>query len=237
MIRPKQAVAIMVLSCGFVCLGQEQQSGASAVAVRMTVIKGMPFSANAVTESTQTLADGNRIIRKNSVRVARDSEGRTRREQKLPRTDLSIIWIQDPVAGSSYVLDTRSASARVVPIQALDGSEAPPVTAGSNTESMGTQFIEGFLAEGTRLKQTISAEKAASERPLEIISETWYSPQLEIILRNKTIDPRVGVVDYKITEIQLGEPARSLFEVPKDYTVTQEPLVPRTLVIEKSKDN
>src|SRR5262245_14681934 len=42
-------------------------------------VKGAPYAAEAVTESTQTLIDGNRIQRKSSASVFRDSEGRTRR--------------------------------------------------------------------------------------------------------------------------------------------------------------
>jgi hypothetical protein len=43
---------------------------------------------------------------------------------------------------------------------------------------------------------------------------------------NKTIDPRVGETVYKLTQIQRGEPHRSLFEVPEGYTV-RELLEPR----------
>src|SRR5437870_8812925 len=47
------------------------------------VVKGAPYSAQAVTESLQTLADGNRIVHKNTAQVYRDSEGRTRRDQTV----------------------------------------------------------------------------------------------------------------------------------------------------------
>src|SRR5689334_453011 len=47
------------------------------------VVKDAPYSADVITETTQTLPDGNRIHQTNSARVYRDSEGRTRREQSL----------------------------------------------------------------------------------------------------------------------------------------------------------
>ena len=53
----------------------------SRMAVEARVTPGKPYSAEAVTESTQVLADGNRIVRKSTTRMYRDSEGRTRREQ------------------------------------------------------------------------------------------------------------------------------------------------------------
>src|ERR1700682_6113902 len=47
------------------------------------LVKGAPYSAQAVTEVTQILSDGNRIVNTNSAAVYRDGEGRTRREQTL----------------------------------------------------------------------------------------------------------------------------------------------------------
>lgn len=84
------------------------------------LVKGAPYSAQAVTETTQTLGDGNRIVNKSVAALYRDSEGRTRREQTLrsigpfatageqPQT----IFINDPVAGVNYALDSRSMVAR-----------------------------------------------------------------------------------------------------------------------------
>ena len=43
-------------------------------------VKGLPFSAEAVSESVQTLADGNKIARKWTTKIYRSSDGRTRRE-------------------------------------------------------------------------------------------------------------------------------------------------------------
>src|SRR5262249_44159034 len=47
------------------------------------VVKGAPYSGESVTETVQTLADGNRIVNKITTQVYRDSEGRTRRDQTL----------------------------------------------------------------------------------------------------------------------------------------------------------
>ena len=44
------------------------------------VVKHAPYSAQTVTETTQTLADGNRIVQRTEGAVYRDGEGRTRRE-------------------------------------------------------------------------------------------------------------------------------------------------------------
>ena len=83
------------------------------------VVKGAPYSAEAVTETIQTLGDGNRIINRNTSMLYRDSEGRTRREQSLKGLGifgtgdqaLQTIFINDPVAGVTYSLDSRSHTA------------------------------------------------------------------------------------------------------------------------------
>src|SRR5205085_4569930 len=84
------------------------------------VVKGAPYSGEAVTESNQTLADGNRITHKSTALVYRDSEGRTRREQTLNNIGPfatsgdapTMIFINDPVAGANYTLDPRTKTAR-----------------------------------------------------------------------------------------------------------------------------
>jgi hypothetical protein len=76
------------------------------------VVKNAPFSADVTTETTVTLADGNHIRQTSSLRLYRDSEGRTRREQSLNsvgglvnNTNLpSVVFINDPVAGVNYAL-------------------------------------------------------------------------------------------------------------------------------------
>jgi len=82
-------------------------------------VMGAPYSAQAVTESTQVLADGNRITHKASSSIARDSMGRTRREETLnfvgPWTvdgqPSPIVTINDPVAGVRYHVETGSKTA------------------------------------------------------------------------------------------------------------------------------
>jgi hypothetical protein len=253
------------------------------------LVKGAPYSAQAVTESTQTLADGNRIVNKSTSSVYRDSEGRTRREQTVhligpfaagedaPQT----VFISDPVAGVSYTFDSRSRTARKMPpmrfkfsttadgasgeVQsgnfvfervpepgtAMRGVPPPegvasqiftykvPGPGGSGgdvmitreggrrdnvvTESLGKQFIEGLEAEGTRNTVTIPAGEIGNERPIQIINERWYSPELQTIVMTRHSDPRFGETVYRLTNISRSEPARSLFEVPADYTITEGP--------------
>jgi len=91
------------------------------------VVKNAPYSAEAVTTMTQTLADGNRIHRETTAVLYRDSEGRTRREQTLTGIGpwawvsegqaVQVIVISDPVAGVRYTLhpSTHTATAHSMP--------------------------------------------------------------------------------------------------------------------------
>jgi hypothetical protein len=273
------------------------------------VVKGAPYSAEAVTEHIQVLADGNRIVNRFASTVYRDGEGRTRREQTLKglnmigagQEPMQIILINDPVAGVTYSLDSRSHTAiksvpfklewgakgvtggdvegrrfefKVSPpagntgtmiVTSPAGSPAPPpeariqlqrteqinIASGSAggsytfhrtqpspnankvTQELGKQLVEGVEAEGKRTTITIPAGEMGNERPIEIVHEQWYSPELQLMVMTRTSDPRSGETTYKLTNINRSEPARTLFEVPSDYTVRDSlhipsgPLVPR----------
>ena len=86
------------------------------------------------------------------------------------------------------------------------------------TESLGTQMFDGVEAEGTRTTITIPAGKEGNDRPFEIVSEKWYSQALQVVVMTKHSDPRVGDNVYRLANISLGEPSRSLFTVPSDFT-------------------
>jgi len=220
-----------------------------------SVVKGAPYSAEAVTETTQTLSDGNRISRKTSTPLYRDGEGRTRREQSLPAigpwatsgTPPVNVFINDPVSGANYILESNSKTARklgmgkirtavaakpmgvtysrAVPappemgtVRMTEARSATPATA-PKEEKLPSQLIEGVQAEGTRSTITIPAGEVGNEKEIQIVSERWYSPELKMVVMTKHSDPRMGETVYKLTNLQRAEPARFLFEVPSDYTL------------------
>lgn len=85
-------------------------SGGVRVPMEARVVKGAPYSAEVVTESVQALPDGNRIVRKSTGRVYRDSQGRTRREDDR-EPGLVAVSVSDPVSGQSFSLDSESRTA------------------------------------------------------------------------------------------------------------------------------
>jgi TonB family protein len=80
-------------------------------------------------------------------------------------------------------------------------------------ESLGTQMVEGVAAEGTRQIQTIPAGAIGNERQIDIVSERWYSPELQMVILIKHSDPRYGETTQRLTNIDRNEPETSLFSV------------------------
>ncbi len=127
--QDKQPVFEREVTTGFSFQGPGQEPGGANTFIFVTsefnfdkLVKGAPYSAQAVTEMTQILSDGNRIVNTSSAAVYRDGEGRTRREQTLKAIGnfslsgepVMSISINDPVAGVAYVLEPHSHTARKI---------------------------------------------------------------------------------------------------------------------------
>jgi hypothetical protein len=202
-----------------------------------------PYSAEAVTEVIQTLADGNRIEQRTSAIVARDSRGRTRREQHgialgalVARAESPIVTITDPTTGTHLNLnqDTkvarRSQSIGSFPPTLSNGAGAGRATADAGfatresspevrTRKLGTKVIEGIRVEGTETTVTIRAGAMGNRLPIQLVSERWYSQELRVVVMTRRIDPRFGETQFRLTNIVRGEPPTHLFEVPSDFRI------------------
>ncbi|HEU0201914.1 MAG TPA: hypothetical protein VFR86_15970 [Burkholderiaceae bacterium] len=84
------------------------------------IVKGAPYCADAIHETVQTLADGNRIVRRSTSRLCRDGEGRTRLEGE--RDGRTSVWLRDPAAREAWLLDPERKTARrlLLPYAAFD---------------------------------------------------------------------------------------------------------------------
>jgi hypothetical protein len=88
-------------------------------------------------------------------------------------------------------------------------------------ESLGKQMMEGVNAEGTRYVSTIEVGAIGNDRPIQISSESWYSPDLQMVILSKHSDPRTGDESFRVTNISRGEPAAYLFQLPTGYQITE----------------
>jgi hypothetical protein len=89
-------------------------------------------------------------------------------------------------------------------------------------EKLGTQSMEGVLADGTRTTRTFPVGSQGNDRPISVVSEMWMSPELKVMILSKTSDPRSGDHIQKLTNIITGEPSATLFQPPPEYTVVDE---------------
>jgi hypothetical protein len=87
-------------------------------------------------------------------------------------------------------------------------------------EDLGTRNVEGVDCTGTRQTITIPAGAIGNEKPISIVTETWYAPSIAAVVESTSDDPRYGKTTYQLTNVQLTEPARSLFEPPADFKVS-----------------
>jgi len=86
-------------------------------------------------------------------------------------------------------------------------------------EDLGTRNIGGVDCTGTRQTSTIPAGAIGNEMPIAIVTETWFSGAIGAVVESISDDPRYGKTTYKLTNLQLSEPSRSLFELPANFKV------------------
>ena len=235
--------------------------GGFVATVESKITTGRPYSAEAITERTQVLADGNRIHVRSTTRVYRDGEGRTRRESLDPTGTVRSISISDPVAKNSYTLnpETRiayAAGGNVVTfversggggrggtvtyerqasgdnVRVLENTVTSTASVGGvmmrtpapddrnvTKEDLGQQNIEGVMATGTRTTTVIPAGEIGNAQEIRIVSEQWFSDEIQALVMTRHSDPRSGENVYRLVNILRAEPDPALFQVPADYTI------------------
>ena len=83
-------------------------------------------------------------------------------------------------------------------------------------------MVEGIPADGVRTTTTYPIGAMGNDRPIVTTRETWFSPDLTVMVFSKTVDPRSGESIQGLINISRAEPALSLFEVPSDYQLVDE---------------
>jgi hypothetical protein len=91
------------------------------------------------------------------------------------------------------------------------------------TEDLGSETMQGVLVNGMRTTHTIPAGQVGNDKPIQIVTEVWTSPELQTIVYSKRTDPRMGEQTFQLTNLQRGEPDPSLFTVPADFKVVDGP--------------
>ena len=215
--------------------------GPDSFGIEGRTVTGAPFTAQVVSTSTQTLSDGSHIARNVNATVARDGQGRTYRQQTMDNlgpvsgSGKTVIFIHDPVAHASHVLSADSKTDMMSHMpqhqRGPRGENGPPPQAtgpltprarnGETVETLSPQMVEGVWAEGTRITRTIPVGSIGNDHELKVVSETWYSKDLQMVVMSKHSDPRMGESTFRLTNIQRGEPDATLFLVPAGYKTSE----------------
>lgn len=208
---------------------------------------GKPFSATITTHTTQTYSDGTNVNHTTTVIQYRDAEGRTRVETDAPdgksisiRDPVAgVVYSLDtaaktvvqrsmagmPAPASGGVPPAAGArggrGARGGSMIAASGGDQVVENAKRNpnntVDDLGTLTVNGVPARGTRITTVIPAGAIGNDREFRSVDERWYSPDLNMMVKTVSTDPRFGTTTREMTNISRANPDRSLFEVPSDY--------------------
>lgn len=198
------------------------------------LVKDSAFSAETLREENKRLFDGLIVKQQSKGLIYRDSFGRTRQEQpfekiggfavlgenNLPKRLVNIV---DVVSGNFYSIDLETKT--YFNVQILSGSPLTPRNESKDAkkESLGTKNFEGVSAEGTRLTIEIPIGQIGNDKPIFVVTEKWFSNELQMIVFSKHTDPFIGEVTFQLTNIKQGEPSTDLFVIPKDFKMKNLP--------------
>lgn len=210
------------------------------------VLTGSAFSGVETAERHQVLMDGTHIDRvAHPEKYWRDSAGDTRAEIPLfsyetpvTRGFPEIVVIFNVAESCEYVLDPDKHVAHRFPVKETvpPKSTVTPVNEANRvnlyhldnvhqtvkTEELGTDVVEGLLAQGRRTTITKDAGFENTDQASEIVVERWTSVDLQLEILYKTADIHSTDNIRKLTNVNRAEPDAALFHVPPGYTVVDE---------------
>jgi len=198
--------------------------------IDIPTVANAPFSARVVVTWDRKLEDGSTQSRQYYTMVARDNQGRVRRETRefVPANSseeppLRSFTIFDPVAGTRTACNQAWAKCAVTafrPRLDLTGASDAAAQAGPNDGSrvsLGRQTMDGLIVTGTRVTEATDGSQGGASTPAH--TDRWYSPDLHIDLETVRSNPQMGQVTLHIRDLVRGEPDPSWFAVPSGYEV------------------
>ncbi len=92
----------------------------------------------------------------------------------------------------------------------------------SPQQDLGEQTIGTTLLRGTKKVWTVPATASGTGKPVDIVDQYWYSPDLSLYLIIQHDDPRTGEQIVAVKDVERAVPDESLFTVPAHYRVVDE---------------
>jgi hypothetical protein len=202
----------------------------------------MPYTVEYRISSVQSLRNGTALTHQSTEVKAMDSEGRrmiasSPAEWPGDKVPTTLVSVTDPVARTNYLwrspgkqvtlttTDTLLASGRNCAKIAKTTSTPDWIQHEKlETEDLGTATIQGIEAHGQRISTTVPAGAFGNTAPFVSLSETWTAvdPALkDLLVHQKTVDPRIGSVTTEVVSFRRGEPDRATFQPPDGYEVVE----------------
>jgi len=105
----------------------------------------------------------------------------------------------------------------------------------TETRDLGTREFNGVKATGSERSYEIPAGEIGNRQPIVVSTETWTSPELQVVVYQKRSDPRTGDSVLRLEDLKREEPAAALFTVPSDYTVKDPVSIARSRIEKKAQ--
>jgi hypothetical protein len=198
-----------------------------------------PFSATVTTEWTKILVDGSKQTNWNHRLIARDSSGRVFQERRnfMPdgakaTTPLAETDYADPNRHELFVCRPLQRVCYEYPYNERPYNQPQPLKTApiaiehphsdlAKWEDLGRRTISGVDTEGSREIITLPAGVNGLERSEPVVKEFWYSPRLGVNVITKRFDPRSGVQNFTVGDINQSEPDPKLFVVPEGFRIVK----------------
>jgi hypothetical protein len=187
-----------------------------------------PYTAKQELTHVQTLTDGTNIKTVEEISLARDAQGRTRRESVGTQNGDAVHSFQifDPITQIRYTWNVGGNYPQVVTVYHQRPNPQPVVAQTPvqryypyTSESLPPQTIGGLYVTGIHSTRTIPAGYEGNDHDLVTTTESWYAPSVGVQMRTITDDPRSGKTTIETTDLQQSDPDPTLFQPPAGYTL------------------
>jgi hypothetical protein len=198
--------------------------------INIPPVANSPFTAKVVVTWDQPMVGGGTVSRKYYTLVARDSQGRVRRETRdfIPADSsaeppLQSFAISDPVSSTRITCVQSTMNCTVVayhvPLFSTDVASGPPTgqTKGLSRQNLGQQTMNSVPVVGTRETSSTVAGTGGYSRVVITSKDLWYSPDLNMYLSVIRKDPQLGQITLTVTDLLRSEPDPTWFAVPAGY--------------------
>jgi hypothetical protein len=197
------------------------------VGIEIPTVANAPFTAKVLVTWNRPLVGGGTVSRKYYTQVARDSQGRVRREIRgfIPADSseeppLRTFTILDPVSGTRTTCIKATMNCATSSFQphldlSGDADESPGTNSNVTRQNLGQQNMFNLSVVGTR--ETVVGSGAT--RLAVTHTDVWYSPDLQMDLSVIRNSPQLGEVTLEVTELVRGEPDSSWLAIPSGYRV------------------